>query len=368
MPDGSAMPRVVLTLHTALTRWDLSVFPTVVLAALVLLGAWYLRADWLMAMRGHRWSMARTAAFLSGLVAVEIAFQSPVAVLSGSYFQAHVVQHLLLMVVAPPLLALGAPSTLLLQSAKRTTKQRWLRVLKSGPVSVLTHPLSTWILYYGVMFAFFLTSLVNVAMQHMALMDLLNVGFLLGGTLFWWPMVGVDPIMHWRMSHGARMFNMLLGGGVEAFLGVAIVNDSNPIASMYSLGSTHSGGALLWVATEFITLGAFVPIYFQWMRSEDRIGRRADAIGLREATPGVSRIEGTRMGTTASGQPSTAWEAAWLARTGHLPVTIAPLFAAGDADPGGRGRPRLDDPLFLPGAGPGTGSAGEGPSGPSQGS
>ena len=146
-----------------------------------------------------------------GLVVVDLALQSPVATLTGTYFQAHVVQHLLLMIAAPPLLALGAPSTLLLQTSSRRTKSTWLKILNSRPFGVLTHPVTVWFLYFGVMFAFFLTSLINVAMEHMWLMDVMNLLFLLTGTLYWWPMVGIDPIVHWRMGYGARMVNIAMG-------------------------------------------------------------------------------------------------------------------------------------------------------------
>jgi putative membrane protein len=103
--------------------------------------------------------------------------------IAGSYFQAHVVQHLLLMVLGPVLLALGTPSTLLLQSSGRPSKIRWLRVLRSGPFAVLTHPILVWFLYFGLMLVFFLSSLINFSMEHMALMDVINLTFLLGGCL-----------------------------------------------------------------------------------------------------------------------------------------------------------------------------------------
>ena len=105
------MRSVSFNLHNALTRWPASPFALSTLAVLIGLAYLYLLGDWRLAERGRRWPEQRTAAFLAGLVAVDAALQSPVATFTGSYFQAHVLQHLLLMVVAPPLLALGAPST-----------------------------------------------------------------------------------------------------------------------------------------------------------------------------------------------------------------------------------------------------------------
>jgi cytochrome c oxidase assembly factor CtaG len=317
------MAPVGFSLHNALTRWQLGPFALCVLAALVAIGAWYLRADWRLASRGRAWSRWRTLSFLLGLVAVDLAVQSPVATFTGSYFEAHVVQHLLLMIIAPPLLALGAPSTLLLQTASRATKTRWLRVLRSEPFAVLTHPVTVWSLYYGVMFVFFLTPLINVAMHHMDLMDVLNLSFFFGGTLFWWPMVGIDPIIHWKLSYPFRLLTVLLGAGLEAFLGVAILDQSHPIASMYTLSSTKAGGGILWAGTELGLLVAAAPILVQWMRSEQRAGRRHDAATV-ERQPA-----GTPLATSEAGPgplarrdgPMSAWEAAWLAKNGAVPVT-----------------------------------------------
>lgn len=318
----SGMHFVPFTLHNVLTSWSFSPFPILVDAFLIFLAVWYLRADWALAARGRRWRRTRTAAFLAGLVTIDIALQSSVATFVNFYFQAHVVQHLLLMIVAPALLALGAPSTLFLQTASRRTKQRWLHVLRSWPFAALSNPVTVWFLYFGVMFVFFLTSLINFAMQHMALMDALNVVFLLGGCLFWWPMVGIDPVIHWRQNHATRMIVLLLGSGLEAFLGVAILNESHPEASMYTLAGSHSGGALLWVSVELVNIAAFVPIFLQWVRSEDRLARRVDAHADLEAERAARALETLgEDGPLEPARPRTLsfWEEQWIARRGMVP-------------------------------------------------
>lgn len=275
------MHRVEFTLHNSLTAWQFGPFQLLVLAGVVALAAWYLRADWKLATRARSWSRKRTAAFMSGLVCVDLALQSPVSSYTGTYFQAHILQHLLLMVVGPPLLALGAPSTLLLQTASRAGKQRWLAVLHSKPFAVISHPLAAWVLYYGAMYMFFLTPAVGFAMDHMALMDVINLGFLGGATLFWWPTIGIDPVPRWKMGYGARMLNLFIGVPVETWLGIALMNESrltvHADAPMYTLASVHTGGSLLWVFSELASAGAILPIFIQWMRSEDRKAARADA-------------------------------------------------------------------------------------------
>jgi putative membrane protein len=328
--------------HTALTAWQSGPFSIVVALTLVATAYWYLRADWRLASKGRRWPGHRTVSFMGGLAAIELAVQSPVATFTGSYFQAHVAQHLLLMVVAPPLLALGAPSTLLLQTAGRGTKKRWLSVLRSRPFSVLTFPVLVWFFYFGAMFAFFLTPLVNVAMHHMDLMDVLNVAFLIGGCLYWWPMVGLDPNLHWKMGYGARIANLALGVPFEAFLGVAILQQATPIASMYSLQSTHAGGGLLWSATELSTFAGVIPVFLQWIRSDERAGARADARADRafEARAIAERAGDVDVATAPAAVPAarfeagstgvdrfrplfqpgnSAWEAMWKAKAGYVP-------------------------------------------------
>jgi putative membrane protein len=340
------MSRPTFDLHTALTAWQSSPFSIVVAVAVVGLGYWYLRADWRLASRGRRWPGRRTLSFLAGLVAVDLALQSPVATFTGSYFEAHVTQHLLLMVVAPPLLALGAPSTLLLQSSSRATKKRWLAVLNSRPFAIATYPAIVWFVYFGAMFAFFLSPLINYAMLHMALMDAINLAFLLGGCLYWWPIVGLDPIVHWRMGYGTRIASLALAVPFEAFLGVAIMSLRSPIASMYSLSSTHSGGALLWAATELATFIGLIPVFFMWVRAEERAGARADARADRAARatppadlpgpapvppPMTSALEASSVVVSSSAtverfrplfQPgNSSWEDMWRAKAGFVPST-----------------------------------------------
>jgi putative membrane protein len=344
-----AMNRVQFNLHTALTAWQWGPFSLAVAIGLVALAYWYLRADWRLASRGRRWSGYRTLSFMAGLVAIDLALGSPVSTFTASYFQAHVVQHLLLMAVAPPLLAMGAPSTLLLQTASRATKKRWLSVLRSRPFAVVTHPVAVWFGYFGAMFAFFLTPIINFAMEHMALMDAINLAFLLGGCFYWWAMVGLDPIVHWRMGYGARIANLAIGVPFESFLGIAIMSDRAPIASMYSVASTHSGGALLWAATEVSSFAGLVPLFVQWQRADQRAGARADAredaraaratraargqrTGESQEAPvptvgAVALEDGAEVKASALGQAfrpllqpgNSSWEAMWLAKAGFVP-------------------------------------------------
>jgi putative membrane protein len=277
MPGMHGTGRLPFNVHSAMTQWDLSPFPLLVLVVVIAAAAWYLRAESALSARGRRWSGKRTVSFMAGLVAVDLALQSPVATFSMGYFQAHVIQHLLLMVVAPPLLALGAPMTLALQTSGRKGKVRLLRLLNARPFQLLTHPVPVWFLYYFSMFAFFLTFALGFAMNHMWVMDLVNLAFLGASTLFWWPIVGLDPIPHWQMGHGTRIVSLLIGVPIESFLALALLSSARPAASMYTVGSTHAGAAILWIGAELFTFLALIPVFVQWVRFEERNSARYDA-------------------------------------------------------------------------------------------
>jgi hypothetical protein len=199
-------------------------------------------------------------------------------------------------------------------------------------------------------------------------MDAINLAFLLGGTFYWWPMVGLDPIVHWKMGYGARLANLALGVPFEAFLGIAIMSQRAPIASMYTVPSTRAGGALLWAATEVATFTGMVPIVLQWVRADDRAGRRADDRATRTASAPLRPRADQAPANLASGdlaladlalarepratapllgekvrplfQPgNSSWEAMWRAKAGFVPSSRSEgrPRSAGDQDGGPAG-------------------------------
>ncbi len=287
MGDG---PQVV-DLHSVLTGWEVGPFAFVVAVVLGTVAVWYVRSatqrsarsrDLAKAHAGRpgpprRWSPLRTVSFLAGLAVIEIALGSSVATLSDTHFTAHILQHLCLMMVAPPLLALGAPMTLALQTTSRPAKRRLLQVLHSPVFAVITHPVLVFFLYYASMFGFFLSPALGYAMDNMWLMDIWNVFFFAGATLFWWPMVGTDPIPRYDMSPGFKLLNLMLGVPFESFLAIAMLMAAAPVAPMYTLSSTHTGAGILWALSELFTVTAIAPVFVQWTKSDARLAKRIDA-------------------------------------------------------------------------------------------
>ena len=124
---GAISPPVQL--HTLITGWQTDWLSLVTVAVDIALGAGYVLAARRLALKGRQWSPRRTASFLAGIVTILVATASGLASYDDSVFSIHVIQHLLLMNVAPIFLVLGAPVTLALQASGRHTQTTILRVL-----------------------------------------------------------------------------------------------------------------------------------------------------------------------------------------------------------------------------------------------
>ncbi len=280
--------------HQLLTSWQVTDwFGGLALALQLTAALWYLGAVARLRRRGRRWSRWRTVAFIGGVLTLTIAIVSGLASYDDQVFTVHVSQHLLLMMVAPPLLALGAPATLAMQAAKRPLQARIVTVLRHPVLRVLTLPLVAAVLYYVSMYVDLLTAFYPFSLRHPLVHNASHVVLFGLGCLFWWPILAVDQLPH-RPAFPARIIAVFVGMPFEVFLGLAVMNLSRPIAPEHTLADTHAGGAVFWGASMLITLGAALVILAQWMRQEERRGAR----------------EG--------GQPSAAearrlemWEAAW---------------------------------------------------------
>lgn len=154
------------------------------------------------------WSAWRVAGFLGGSSLVVVALWPPLVPYPDGDFREHMLQHLLIGMIAPILLVLAAPITLLLRSLPAWHARRVARLIRSGPVHVLANPMVALLLNVGGMAALYFTPL-YLAMQQSPLLHLLvHVHFLLAGCLFAWVIAGPDPAPN-RPSVPARL--VLLG-------------------------------------------------------------------------------------------------------------------------------------------------------------
>ncbi len=271
MGPGNMQP-IRIDGHTLVRYWLISPFTCTVLAALILVAFWYFQAAGDLAERGRPWPPQRTLAFCGGLLAIELAVQSSVAMLPYISFPMHVVQILLLVVVAPPLLVLGTPVALALETAGPRPRRRLLAATGSAPARVLLHPAVSFVLLSVGLLAYFLTAALAGSMRHVWLLNLINLGFLMVGLLFWWAALGADAVPAVEVSAGHRL--VLLAGaiGLESVLGIALLVRTKPVAAMYTLTGTRQGGAIWWVVAMLATFAALIAVFAEWNRGDELLG------------------------------------------------------------------------------------------------
>ena len=129
------------------------------------------------------------------------------------------------------------------------------------------------VLYYAAMYVDFLTSFYPFSLQHPLVHNLSHVVMFVFGCLFWWPMLAVDQLPN-RPSFSTRIIALFVGMPFEVFLGLAVMNMAQPIASEHTLADTHAGGAVFWGASMLITFAAALAVLGQWMRQEERSAAR----------------------------------------------------------------------------------------------
>jgi cytochrome c oxidase assembly factor CtaG len=226
--------------------------------------------------RGRRWRTGRTVAFGSGLLAALVATQGWVASHDLDRFSAHMVQHVLLGMVVPLLIALGAPVTLVLQSARPATRSMVRRAVHSRLLAALSQPAIAWVLFGATPFALYLSPVFEVSLRNDLVHALVHVHFVLVGTLFFWPLVGIDP-MRRRLAHGARLGLVVFAVPFHAFLGLALLGFDSPIGDgRWSLDDQRAGISILWASGELLGVTAGVIILWQWMAADERHAKRLD--------------------------------------------------------------------------------------------
>jgi cytochrome c oxidase assembly factor CtaG len=229
---------------------------------------------------------SRTLAWLSGILALELALASGIERYDTTLFSIHMVQHILLTLVAAPLLVLGAPLTLVLRVASPAVRRRWLLpILHSRLVRFLGHPIVAWIMFTVVMWGSHLTPMFDAALESEPLHRLEHALYLSTAMLFWWPVVGVDPSPY-RMSYPARILYLLLQMPTNTFLAVLVYSATSPWYPHYvTTGRTwgpsplldqQAAGAIMWVFGDLLFLVAGLLMVAAWWRDEERRAARTE--------------------------------------------------------------------------------------------
>ena len=337
-----ALPAIVLahgtfpveppSLVTLALGWHVD--PLVVAGLLAAAVGWVLLARRVARLHpAHPIPASRTAAWFGGLAAIAVALLSGIESYDTTLFSIHMVQHLLLMLVAPPLIALSAPITQLLRAASPSWRARMLRVLHSGGAGALGHPIVAWLTFTVVMWVSHFSPLFDAALENPLIHDVEHAGFLLAGTLFWWPAVAADPARG-RLSYPVRALYLLLQMPPSSFLGMLITFANEPLYAHYAtLGSPYGidaladqqlAGGVMWVAGDVVFILGILCIVAAWMRHEERDTSAADRRVDTERA--ALRERADRLQLARAGQAPARTSAA----TGGSEADTAPVSGSGE--------------------------------------
>ena len=227
----------------------------------------------------------RAFLFLGGLAAIAIALLSPIEAYEGQLFSVHMVQHMLLQLVAAPLLLAGAPITLALRASTPRVRRWLLRILQSRIVHLVSFPLVAWLLFAAVNWGWHFSSLYDDALENVALHYVQHATFMIAALLFWWPVIGADP-SPWRMPHPLRLFYLFLAMPQSSFLGISIMEAPRVLFPHYltnvrtwgptPLEDQALGGIVMWTVGDLAFLAGMVVVIWSWMRHEERRTARLD--------------------------------------------------------------------------------------------
>ncbi|MDQ6927987.1 MAG: cytochrome c oxidase assembly protein [Actinomycetota bacterium] len=263
-----------ISLRVLLLHWSFDPLPVAGLVAGLVL---YLGGVRRLARRGRRWPPARTVSFCAGSTVVTVALLSGVASYDESRFVVHVVQHLMLSMVAAILFVLSAPITLALQAGSRATQRRIVRVLHSRPVAVLTYPVTVLALFGGTLFVLYFTGLYDLSIRNRPVHELVHLHFLVVGLLFFWMVVGVD-FVRLRLPYGACLLCVMATVPIHAFLGIALLSSNTPLFKAHTLADQRAGAGILWAVGDLVTLVVGGIVLAQWMSHEERVAAREDRL------------------------------------------------------------------------------------------
>jgi putative copper resistance protein D len=300
---------------TPSSAWGAWLVSPVMLVVLLVLAGGYLWASNRLRRRDDAWPIGRDVAFVGGgLGLIALATMWWPGVYDDTLFWAHMVQHMALSMVAPIFLALGAPVTLLLRTLPAGPRRRLAAVLRSLPAKLLINPLTGFALLFGTPFVLYFTGLYGASLRDNLLHQLLHVHFVFAGCVFFWPLIGIDPVPG-RLAHPLRMLLLFVTLPAHAWLGISIMSAKTVLAGDYYrqlarpwgpslLHDQAIGGGLLWSTGDLVGLLVLAALFVQWSRADQREAVRTDRQFDRAGRVAVQREQSD--------------DSAWAAYNAHL--------------------------------------------------
>ncbi len=233
----------------------------------------------------HPWSATKTASFVGGLAVTAVAIFSFVGVYDEELFWDHMVQHLLLIMVAAPLFAISSPIDLAWRSTTGPPHARVTRALRSRPAKFFGHPGVAFVAYAVLIPLTHQTVWYNYTIGHPLVDDVEHLVFLGLGYLFWRQIFGSDPNCY-RLHPALKFAYLFLAIPIDTITGLSLNQEVHEIFPAYLafhrtwgpslVDDLHIGGVLMWVAGDTLMLWPMIPVALSWMHLEERKAARID--------------------------------------------------------------------------------------------
>ena len=267
--------------------------------AAIVLAAVYVAAVVRLRRRGDEWPAGRTVSWLLGCALLLFATSSGLGRYMPAMFSAHMGAHMLLSMLVPILMVLGAPTTLALRALPTAGKgnppgpREWLLAgLHSRWSRFFTHPVVATVMFVAGFYALYFGGIFDAAVSSHAAHVLMNLHFLLSGYLFYWAVIGVDPTP--RQIPALGKIGMVFASiPLHAFFGVILMGMADVLGERFYrslqlpwhtdlLGDQKLGGAIAWAAGEVPLVVVLMALLIQWQRTDRRTATRLDRAADRD--------------------------------------------------------------------------------------
>jgi len=270
---------------------------------LVIMVALYVKGVMVLTKRGDKWPVGRTVSFALGISVIDFATSGGLGVYAQFSFSYHMMAHMLLAMIAPIGLVLGAPMTLALRTLPqgRTPSERGVRgsllaALHSKIGIFYTNPIVALLIFDGSLFGLYFTNLFADMMQSHIGHLLMSLHFIAAGFLFFFVVIGVDPNPR-KIPHLVQIVILFAAMSIHAFFSVALMStttliDKGYFASLRTpwltdlLADQKLGGSVGWAVGEIPILIALVATFINWLRDDTREAKRIDRNIVRQAAMG----------------------------------------------------------------------------------
>jgi cytochrome c oxidase assembly factor CtaG/cytochrome c2 len=240
------------------------------------------------AQRGAILGRWRAVSFSAGLFVLLLALVSPLDTVADDLFSAHMFQHMLLLLVIPPLLVYGRPVITWLWAfdlgGRRAVVRGWKRTGLDAAFRGLMHPLVVWVLLTVALCFWHLPGPYDAAVRNEWLHDLEHLSFLLVSLQFW--TLVIEPYGQRRaLGYGATVVFVVSAGFVMGMIGAVLTFAPAPLYGAYlhttqayglsPLDDQQLAGIIMWIPSNLVHAGALCTVFFAWFRADERRATRA---------------------------------------------------------------------------------------------